>query len=47
MGTSRPKQLIVYAKKPQYLYYRDFRGVRMYDEEIPLNKLYNFYPENK
>ncbi len=40
-GTGRPKQFTVFSKKSEYKYYRDIKGVKIYDEETPLNELYN------
>lgn len=37
----KPREFLVYVKKPQYKYYSDFSQVKMYDEEIPLNILYD------
>lgn len=42
----KPREFLVYIKKPQYKYYSDFSQVRMYEEEIPLHVLYE-KEENK
>jgi hypothetical protein len=45
-GTGRPKEFSVYIKKPDFRYYHDFIGVKMYDDEVPLHELYYNHPEN-
>jgi hypothetical protein len=42
----RPREFFVYVKKPDIKYYSHFPQVRMYEDEIPLNNLYES-PENR
>jgi hypothetical protein len=37
-----PRKFSVYIINPGYSYYKDFPQVRMYDDEISLNTLYNY-----
>ena len=45
-GTGKPRQFTVFMKKPEVKYYQDLRGVKMYEDEIPLNELYYGFQQN-
>ena len=34
-----PREFLIYVNKPEFRYYEDFKGVRLYDDEIGLNTL--------
>lgn len=38
--SGKPREFFVYVKKRQYGYYKDFRGVKMYEDEVGLNELF-------
>ena len=36
----KPRQFYVYIKKPAFNYYKDFEGVKLYEQQIPLHELF-------
>lgn len=42
----KPREFIVYMKKPEFSYYKAFPEVKPYEEEIALNRLYE-NPDNQ
>ena len=40
---ARPRDFKVFLRKPSINYYKDLIGVKLYDDEIPLNELYNIH----
>lgn len=46
MDSIRPREFSVYMLKPEVSYF-DLLGARRYEEEVPLNKLFNMYQGNR
>lgn len=40
MKEAKPRDFKVFMKKHEVNYYTDLQGVKLYEEEIPLNELY-------
>lgn len=46
LGSTRPRQFTVYLKKEEFKYYKDLKGVKMYEQQVPLSDLYHNFQEN-